>query len=399
MNLALPTRTRRPGLGEILLLGCLTAFGAISIDLYIPALPTIAQAFATDTGHVQLSMSVFFLGMAVGQLIYGPLSDRIGRRPPLLIGCTVYALASLLCAAAPSLEWLIAGRLAQALGACAGLVVARAIVRDRYDTVEGARLFSLLTLVLAVAPMLAPSLGGLLLHVSGWRSIFIVLALFGGLLGLAVWRRLEESRSSLTAATAAAESPLSSYAALFRNRRLIGFLLAGAFNGAALFTYVAGASPVFLGHYGVSTATFGWIFAVNAAGLIAASQVNRWLLGRYPPARIIAIGSIGSSLGGLLLVALALTGAGGMAGMMAALFVTLTSYGFVSTNSTALALAQDPARAGAISAMIGGASFGFGAVASSTAAALYDGTPLAMAAVMAAGFAFSSLALFGLARR
>lgn len=384
--------------GTILLLGGLTAFAAFSIDLYIPALPAIAREFDVGLGLTQKTMSVFFLGMALGQLIYGPLSDRIGRRPPLLIGCVVYLLASLGCAAAASLDMLILGRLGQALGACAGVVVARAVVRDRCDTQQSARLFSLLTLVLGVAPMLAPSAGAWLLHAFGWRPIFWVLAAFGALLGACVWRWLPESRSPATAAVAAAESPLASYRALFGNRRLMGFLLCGAFNGGALFTYVAGAAPLFIAHYRVSPAMFGWIFAFNAAGLIAASQVNRWLLTRHPAARIMALGSLGASIGGVVLVVLALTGWGGIAAMMMAIFAALASYGFVSANSVALALGLDPARAGAISAAIGAASFAFGAAASATAGLLDDGTPLPMAAVMAGCFAGSSLALFLIAR-
>lgn len=384
-------------LGFILLLGGLTAFAAFTIDTYLPALPTIAREFGATAGEVQKTMSVFFLGMAFGQLIYGPLSDRIGRRAPLLIGCVTYVAASLLCAFAPSLGWLVAGRLGQALGACAGVVVARAVVRDRCDAQESARLFSLLTLVLGIAPMLAPTAGAALMALFGWRAIFGVLALFGALLGVCVWRFLPESRTEATAAVAAAESPLASYLALFRDRRLTGFLLGGAFNGAALFTYVASVSHVFIDFYGATPSAFGWIFAANAVGLIAASQVNRRLLSFHPAERIMAWGSICATLGGVFIVALALTGAGGMFAMMAAIFLALSSYGFVSSNSMALALDCDPTRAGAISAASGAASFMFGAAASTVAGLLDDGTAFPMALVMAISFAGSSVALFGLA--
>lgn len=376
----------RPTLGLVLLLGALTAFGAVTIDLYLPALPTIAAEFGVHGGAAQGTMSAFFIGMAMGQLVYGPLSDRIGRRPPLLIGAVIYTLASLACAMAPSLEMLIVGRFAQALGACAGVVVARAVVSDKFNAVESARLFSLLFLVLGVAPLLAPSLGALLLQTVGWRAIFFVLAAFGLIVGLAIAFGLPESRSAATAELAADESAMRSYKAVFGTRRLMGFVLAGAFNGAALFTYISASPGLFIGHFGVSATVFGWIFAAVAAGLIGASQVNRALLRRFSPPKLMQVGSIAAVACSLLFVTLAATGLASLPITILLLFSALASYGFVVSNSMAMALSLMPERAGAISALIGSASFTFGAIATGLLGLFPSPGSLPMAIGMALGF-------------
>lgn len=196
---------REPTRGELLLLGALTAFGAISIDLYLPTLPVIGRDFGATPAAVQLTFIAFFIGMAMGQLVYGPVSDRMGRRPAILFGCGLFTVSSIACAFAPTIDWLVAGRFVQALGCCAGMVVARAVVRDRYDHRDSARIFSLLVLVLAVAPMLAPSIGGWLAAVVSWRAVFVALALFGASLLAAVFFRLDESRSAATADKARGE--------------------------------------------------------------------------------------------------------------------------------------------------------------------------------------------------
>jgi len=230
-----------PKLGTIILLGSLTAIGALSIDLYLPTLPAIGRDFAVTAATVQATMAAFFVGMAAGGLVYGPVSDRFGRRPALLAGILIYIAASIGCAFAPTIGWLIVGRFVQALGACAGQVIARAVVRDRYHHQDSARIFSLLTLVLGVAPMIAPTVGAWLVTFASWRVIFAVLAAAGCIIGTAVTTRLTESRSAATAAQAAGESVVASFGALLRQRRLIGYLLAGALNGATLFTYIASA--------------------------------------------------------------------------------------------------------------------------------------------------------------
>lgn len=393
-----PANPTKPGVGLVVMLGALTAFGAVSIDLYLPALPAIAAHFGAPVAAAQITMSAFFAGMAVGQLVFGPLSDRVGRRPPLLAGALIYTLASLALALAPSIELLALGRFVQALGACAGVVISRAVVRDRFDTTESARLVSLMFLVLGVAPMLAPSLGVLLLQLFGWQAIFLVLALFGLLSGVAVWARLPESRSAATAEQAAGETALQSYGRALADRRVLGFVLAGSLNGAALFTYIAASPALFMKHFGQTPAAFGWIFAVNAGGLILASQLNRWVLGRHGPAAIARVAVLAAVGFSVALLILALAGLASMGVTMLLLFLGLGSFGFVGGNSSALALGAMPTRAGAISALIGAGSFAAGALMTVVTAPFAAGGPTAMAAGMAAGFAGSAIALFALAR-
>ena len=387
---------RVPTRGEILLLGTLTAFGALTIDLYLPTLPSIARDFAVSPATVQLTFSAFFIGMAVGQLFYGPLSDRIGRRPAVLIGCVVYVIASLACAAAPSIEWLVAGRFVQALGCCAGMVVARAVVRDRYDHRDSARIFSLLVLVLAVAPLVAPTVGGYLAEVFSWRAVFFALTAFGAAVGAAVWFRLDESRSAATEAKARGESVVGAYLDLLGNRRLLGYTLVSACNGATLFSYIASAPDLVIDIWGFSQRQFGLIFAIIAVGVVGSSQVNRRLLLRHAPDRILAVACVFAVAFGAALLAAALLDAPAMV-IMAGLFAVLTSNGFIAANALAGALNVDPLRAGTTSGLFGAANFALGAVASATAAALHDDTPLPLAMVMMTALLIGAGAFYGLA--
>ena len=386
----------QPTLRDILLLGSLTAFGAVTIDLYLPALPTIGRALAADAATVQQTMSAFFVGMALGQLVYGPVSDRVGRKPALLVGCAIYVVASIGCALAPSIEWLIVGRLGQALGASAGQSLARAIVRDRFDHNESARILSLLILVLAVAPMLAPTAGGLLVTWVSWRAIFVVLAVFGVLCGLAVLFGLDESRSAATAEQARAESPLRSYLDLLGQRRLLGYVLAGALQGAVLFSYIASAPELIINIWGFSPLAFGWLFPLLAVGVIGGSQINRQLLKRFEPDQILRVASLCGIAAGAVLVAVAAFHGSYMT-MLPALFGVMSSYGFMAANTTAGALSVDPTRAGTTSALIGASSFALGALAATLIGVVHDGTALPMAAGMLACLVLSAAALFGLA--
>ena len=384
-----------PKLGTIVLLGSLTAIGAMSIDLYLPSLPAIGRDFAVDAATVQYTMAAFFVGMAIGGLVYGPVSDRFGRRPALLAGIAIYIVASIACVFAPTIDGLVAGRFAQALGACAGQVIARAIVRDRYHHQDSARIFSLLTLVLGVAPMIAPTLGAWLVTFASWRAIFGVLAAVAVVIGVAVATRLTESRSAATAAQAAGESALASFVALLKQRRLVGYLLAGALNGATLFTYIASAPDLLITQFGFTPRQFGLAFAAIAVGVIGSSQVNRRLLDRFDSDRVLAAASLVGIVAGAGLVAAAF--AGGAWPVLITLFACLTSFGFIAANATAGALGIDPLRAGATSALIGSGSFAVGALAATVAAAFHDGTPRPMAVVMAVALAGTAAALHGLA--
>lgn len=267
----------------LLILGALTAFGPLAIDFYLPSFPAIAREFLTDTEHVQLSLASYFVGLALGQLFYGPIADRYGRRVPLIVGVSLFTLASLACALAPSLDWLIAARFVQALGGCAGMVISRAMVRDLCDPVTTARVYSQLMLVMGLAPILAPVAGGLLLDLFGWQSIFVALCAFSALCLLAVLAALPESMPA-----GVARPPLSGalgqYGRLLRDRSFIGNALTGGFAMAGMFAYIAGSPFVFIELYGVPAEHYGWLFGTNAAGFVIAAQINGRLMRHGSPA-------------------------------------------------------------------------------------------------------------------
>lgn len=381
----------------VLLLGALTAFAPMSIDMYLSSFPAIGQTLKAGPEQVQLTLATFFAGMAIGQFLYGPASDRLGRRAPILLGVVIYTVASVTCALAPNIEVLLGARFVQALGGCAGAVVARAVVRDRFDHAETARVLSLMTLIMGLAPVLAPQLGGLIFALAGWRAVFGVMALFGLAIGLWVLLGLKESRSEETAAQARAENPLRAFALLLQEKRLLGYGIAGALNGSVLFTYISTSPDLVMGTYGHSPLVFNIVFAANAVGIIGASQVNRLLLRRFKPDEVLTRASLASTTLALVLSFFAWTGLGGEWTVLPVLFLALSTYGLMSGNTMAGALSVDPRRAGSISALMGGTSFGAGAVAAWAGGLLHDGTPRPVAIVMFACLVGSSLAIFLLA--
>jgi MFS transporter, DHA1 family, multidrug resistance protein len=384
-------------IGLVVLLGALTAFAPMSIDMYLPSVPMITKAFGGAPGSGQITLASFLAGMAIGQFFYGPASDRWGRRSSILVGAAVYVVASAACALAPSMGWLVVARFVQALGGCAGAVVARAVVRDRFEHRDAARVLSLLMLVMGLAPIIAPLVGGAMLTVVGWRAIFWVLAGFGVLLSGAAFLWLAESRSPETAAHARSEHPIRGYLALLANPRLIGFSLSGALNSAALFGYVSASPGLLIGVYGVPPSQFGWVFGLNAGAMIAMSQVNGRLLRRYAPEQLVSWSRPVSVAFALILAGSALTGIGGMWGVLAPLFFILGSFGFIGPNTMAGGLNIDPRRAGSISALMGGAQFGVGALASAAITAWHDPGPRPMAIVILVCIVGSSIALYTLA--
>ncbi|MBK8797965.1 MAG: Bcr/CflA family multidrug efflux MFS transporter [Anaerolineales bacterium] len=366
-----------------LILGVLAAFGPLSIDTYLPALPTIAEEFGTTTAAVQQTLSAFFIGLSLGQLFYGPISDRVGRRGPLLFGCAMYTVVSLGCAFAPSVAGLMGLRFLQALGSSAGVVIGRSVVRDRFDERESARMYSFLVLVMGVAPITAPLIGGQLLVAFGWRAIFFVLAAFGLLCLLMVWFGLEESLPEARRTREGLGHALRGYGALLADRRYMGFALAGGLASAAMFAYISGSAFVFIELNGVSPDRFGFFFGANAFGLIAASQLNRWLLARYTSTRLLTAALSVTATAALLLFATTWAGMGGFPLLLALLFITIASTGMVGPNATALAMAPYGRRAGSASALLGATQFMAGAVAGALVGVLANGTALPMTGVIA----------------
>jgi DHA1 family bicyclomycin/chloramphenicol resistance-like MFS transporter len=350
-----------------------------------------------SSAQTQATVATFLAGMAIGQLFYGPASDRFGRKPPILLGLAIYVVAGVGCALAVSAPVLIGLRFLQALGACAGAVVSRAIVRDRFDHADTARMLSLMTLIMGLAPIFAPLIGGVLLTLSGWRSIFGFMTVVGALVGAAVLLRLTESRSADTAAQARSEHPVRAYLSLLSNRRLVGYALAAALNGATLFAYVSSSADLLIGVYHIPPAAFGWVFGLNAVAVIGASQLNRRLLRNFTPDHVLERAAYLGVAAAALLVVAALSGAGGRWSVLPMLFMVLASYGLMQGNTMAGALNLDPRRAGSISALMGACSFATGAGAAAVVGLLHDGTARPMALVILAAMSGSALMLRTLA--
>ena len=389
--------TQKTPWGLVTLLGALTALGPLAIDMYLPSLPTIGADLHASAAQTQSTVATFLAGMAIGQLLYGPASDRFGRKPPIILGLIIYVAASVGCMLATSAPMLIGLRFVQALGACSGGVISRAVVRDRFSHTETARMLSLMTLIMGLAPVFAPLLGGALLKFGGWRSIFGVMVAFGAILSLAAMLRMEESRSAETAAHARSEHPIRAYVSLLGQRRLVGYALAGALNGATLFTYISSSPEVLIGGYGVSPQAFGWVFGINGVGFVVANQLNRRLLRARTPDTVLEWASWAALAAALLMTLAAVTGFGERWTVLPLLFLVLASYSVMQANTMAGALNVDPRRSGSISALMGASSFATGAAAAWVAGALHDGTPRPMAVVMLVCLTGSALALHAFA--
>jgi DHA1 family bicyclomycin/chloramphenicol resistance-like MFS transporter len=383
------TVPRRAELAVVL--GLITAIGPLSIDMYLPAFPQIAADFRVADAQVQLSLTACLIGLAVGQLTFGPLSDRWGRRRPIVAAVAAYAIFSLLCAIAPSAPLLVVFRLLQGLAGGAGVVVARALVRDLYSGVAAAKFFSQLTLIFGVAPIAAPSLGSAVLRVTSWRGIFVTLGAIALALTLLVAWRLPETLPPERRSSGGLADTARTARTLCTDKIYLGYALSQALAFAAMFSYIAGSPFVLQDGYGVAPTVFSLLFGLNAAGLIAVSQANRRLLDRYTP-RALLVGTLLAELaaGVAVLVAAAL---GSLIGLAAALFVLVSTVGMVTPNATALALDRHPQRAGTAAALLGGIQ----SVIAASAAPLVGitapghGVPMAIAIVSAATLALLSV--------
>ena len=389
----------RPGAALAGILGMLTAFGALSIDMYLPALPAIARELQTDAAAVQQTLSAFFLGMALGQVLYGPISDRRGRRPPLIFGCTLYTVACVACALAPSIQSLIALRFVQAMGACTGIVISRSIVRDLFDPRESARMYSFLMLLMGAAPITAPFIGGQILVHFGWRAIFLALGGFGLACLAAVLFNLPETLPPERRSAAGLGAAFRAYGGLLTDARFMSYAAASGLSSGAMFAYIAGSPFVFIELNGVRPERFGLIFGANALGLILASQCNRWLLQRFSSFGIIWVGVAIKAASSVLLVGITVAGIGGFPGMLFLLFWCVASHGLVQPNAIALALAPYGRQAGSASALIGATQFTTAAVTGALVGVLHNGTAMPMVGIIAVCGTAALLILHRLARR
>jgi MFS transporter, DHA1 family, multidrug resistance protein len=364
-------------------LGALTAIGPLAIDMYLPALPGIALELDVPIEAVQRSLASYFIGISFGQALYGPLSDRFGRKPALYLGLGIFVGASLGCAFTTSVTQLVVFRFLQALGGCAPLVVPRAVVRDYFDGRESVRMLSMLILVMMLGPILAPFIGGQLLVRFGWRSMFFVLAGYGlTWLVLAAWllpeslppqQRRRESVAVITA----------TYLRILRDREYLAWVLSGGLVFAGLLAYISGSSFVYIELFDVAPERFGLYFGANAIGLMIASQINRYLASRVPSEVIVRSVLPVAVVAGLTLLVDAYTGFGGFAGILVPLFCFVICHGFVGPNTTALAMSPYGAVAGSASALMGTLQFVLGAAAGSLVSAFGNGTAVPFAAVIA----------------
>jgi len=392
---------RRAGLLMTLVLGGLTALPPLSMDMYLPALPAVTESLNAPAATVQLTLTACLLGMALGQLVVGPMSDRWGRRRPLLAGLAVNLVATALCALAPNVETLVAFRLAQGLAGAAGIVIARAVVRDLYDGVAMARFFSTLMLISGVAPVVAPLIGGQILRVTDWRGVFLVLTVVGVLLGALVWLRLPETLPPAERHDGGVGHALRSMRSLLADLPFTGYMLAGGFAFAALFAYISASPFVIQEIYGASPQTFSLLFGLNSVGLVIAGQINgKLLVGRVSLDKVLATGLavIVLAATALLLMSSGLFGEVGLAPIAAALFVLMSAMGITMPNAQSLALLRTKHAAGSASALLGTSSFLVGAVASPLVGIAGERTAVPMAVVQLAGALVAAACFVGMCR-
>ncbi len=365
------------------LLGGLTAFGPLSIDMYLPALPAIGRDLAASESLIQLTLTACLIGLAIGQVVAGPISDALGRRRPVLIGVAGYVLASLLCAVAPTAPILVSLRLLQGLAGAAGIVIARAIVRDLYTGSAAARYFSRLILIFGIAPILAPVLGAQIMRFTSWHGIFLALAVVTALLWLGAARALPETLPVERRRSGSLGDTVQTFRRLAADTRFLGYAVSGGLGFGAMFAYIAGSPFVLQGIYHVSPQTFSLIFGLNAVGFVITSQINGSLVGRIPPARLLTVGVTVTGVAGLALLAVILIGGLGLAVVLPPLFVLVSSIGFVVPNAVALALSRHPEAAGTGSALVGVIQSGIGAAGAPLVGIAGITTALPMAVVIA----------------
>ena len=382
----------------ILILGFLTAIGPLSIDMYLPAFPDIAKSLHSSVAQITLSLSSFFIGISVGQLFYGPLLERFGRKKPLYAGLCIYLLASVGCAFAASVNALIGLRLLQALGGCVGMVASRAMVRDLFDVKENAKIFSTLMLVVAVSPIIAPTLGGYITAALGWHYVFVMLIIIGVLILTGVYFLLPETKKPDPGFSLKPVSIIKSYATVIIHPQFYTYALTAAVSAAAIYAYIGGSPHVFMEIYKVNEKQYGWIFALIAMGLIGASQLNSVLLKNYTSEQIIEVALTCQAIIGIVMALISLFGWGDLFITIFFIFIFLCCQGFVFPNASALSLASFGHNAGSASALLGSIQMGIGAGTSALVSLLQNHTPLPMTGVMAC-CAIAALSVFSMGRK
>lgn len=365
------------------LLGALAMAPSISIDMSLPALPTLVATFATTPDAVQLTLSLFILGYAVGQLFYGPLSDRFGRRPILLIGLSFYVLCSLACMLAPRIEVMVGLRLIQGIGACVGVVLGRAVVRDHFSGARAAHMLSTVSSVMAIAPLIAPVLGGFLLVHFGWQSIFLFLGSVGAVLLLASWLAFEESLTQRDPQAIRPARLLANYLTFFASGRGVGLAFINGLAFAGLFAFISGSPFVLIEVYGVPREFFGFYFGSSALGFMAGILTNRRLLRSVASERLLQSGLVLLLMAGTTALLLAWTGKGGAIGIMLPFVAYVFAIAMVLPNATAAAMEPLKHMAGTGASLMGAIQMACGSIAGYAVNRFYDGTARSMGTTMA----------------
>ncbi len=373
----------RPSSGWLALLSIFTAVGPLSMDMYLPSFPAAEQALGAPAGSMELTLASCFIGLALGMLFYGPISDRFGRKPPLYVGFALYTLASIGCSLSDSVTVLCAWRFLQGMGGCAGIMLPSAIVRDRLPARESARALSRLMLVMGLAPILAPLAGGWILGLLGWRYIFVLLAFFGAFCLLALAFGMPESHDSQHAAPLRLKSVARNYAQLLVNRSFLGFALSGGLIWAGMFAYIAGSPFVLIQLHGIEPQQYGWFFGINAFGLIASSQLNAHVLKKHQATAILRRALWVPPIAGLFLMALALAGSVSLPCLLVGFFCFVSSLGWIAPNATASLLATHGQMAGTAASLAGSLQFLFATLAGALVGMFNNGTEQPLAIAMA----------------
>ncbi len=367
----------------LLVLATLSALGPFSVDMYLPGFPAIAEGLHTDIAHVAFSLTSYFIGMAVGQIAYGPVMDRYGRRRPLLTGLALYVVAALGCALSPSIHFLISLRLFLALGGCVGLVGSRTVVRDLFSGSEIARVLSMLMMVFGIAPIVAPTIGGLVVAGLGWRAIFLILALIATLIFIAVYHFLPESKGPDHSVSLHPRRVMIEYVNVYREPAFLRYTLANAASTAAFFAYISGSPFVYMKLLGFTETQFGWLYGGNVLGLIIAAQLNRISLRRRSSTQVVLTANAVQAGIGLLLLASVYFGLIGAAATVGGIFCFLFCFGFVGPNAIALALQPFTKNAGSASALMGSIQMVTAALSSALVSYLHNRTAIPMLGLMA----------------
>jgi DHA1 family bicyclomycin/chloramphenicol resistance-like MFS transporter len=386
--------TRKQHFLLILILGSLATISPFSIDMYLPGFPSIAKDLNTTIASVQFSLTSYFVGIAIGQILYGPLLDRFGRKIPLYSGLTVYILASFGCAFTNSVESLIFMRFLQALGGCAGMVAAQTLVRDLFPVNKTAQAFSSMTLVVAVSPMIAPTIGGYMIVAFGWHSLFVLLAIITALILLTSYFVLPRGKKPDPSISLRPRSVVRNFYTVIRQPQFIIYTLAGGFASSAPFAYIAGSADVFMNLYGVSEQVYGWIFAMIAAVIIGSTQLNHVLLRKFTSQQIVKVTLSFQATVGVVLMVGTLYDWYDKTSLIIAIAILLSGHGLVNPNSTALALAPFSKHTGSAASLSGSFRMAMGGIASGLVSVFHNHTAVPMIAVMT-GCIFCGILLLG----